>query len=173
MMRRIGVDRSLRAIHPLRDLLRERIDRRPRPRRRHQRPAARAIAQLDKPGDRLVITPHQRGRTAIRADQIERFQDLHHLLSRPHRAPTSTLASRAAHSASHMTSRPALSTRPRRTDRHQWEELMSASGEFRWPPVGIFSWPPSLRGAGPETGSRRCPRTDTILMLRGYRGTAL
>ena len=22
---------------------------------------------------------------------------------------------------------------------------MSASGEFRWPPVGIFSWPPSQR----------------------------
>ena len=32
-----------------------------------------------------------------------------------------------------------------KTDGHQWGELMSASGEFRWPPVGIFSWPPSQR----------------------------
>src|SRR4051794_7935769 len=147
-MRGIGMDRPLRTIHPLRDLLRERINRRPRPRPRHQRPATRPVTQLHQPRDRLVITPHQPGRTAVRADQIERFQDLHHLLSRPHRAPTSTLACQASHSARHMTSRPSLSTRPGKTDGHQWGELMSASGEFRWPPVGIFSWPPS-------SGSRR------------------
>src|SRR4051812_37972125 len=142
-MRGVGMDRSLRAIHPLRDLLREWIDRRPRPRPRHRRTAARASPQLHQPRDRLVITPNQPGSTAIGTDQIKRFQDLHHLLSRPHRAPTSTLAYRASHSARHMTSRPSLTTRPGRTDGHQWGELMPASGEFRWPPVGIFSWPPS------------------------------
>ena len=131
LMRRIRMDRSLRTIHPLRDLLRERIDRRPRPRPRHQRPAARAIPQLHQPGDRLVITPHQRGGTAIRADQIERFQDLHHLLSRPHRAPTSTLACRAPHSARQTTPRPVAYRRDR-------GEPMAISGENSCPPAGNF-----------------------------------
>ena len=162
LMRRIRMDRPLRTIHPLRDLLRERIDRRPRPRPRHQRPAARAIPQLHQPRDRLVITPNQRGRTAIGADQIKRFQDLHHLLSRPHRAPTSTLACRAPHSARQTTSRPSLSTRPGRTDGHQRGELMSASGEFRWPPVGIFPWPPSRRLLTVETSKDGQPRSNLL-----------
>ena len=36
---------------------------------------------------------------------------------------------------------------------------MSASGEFRWPPVGIFPWPPSL------TEYRRLPHLITILAI--------
>jgi hypothetical protein len=36
-----------------------------------------------------------------------------------------------------------------------WGEIAAASGDFRWPPTGRISWPPTLAPDGDPNGSRR------------------
>ena len=79
LMRLIRADLPPRAIDPLLDLDRERIDLRPGPRRRRQ-PAARLITGTHPMRDRLVITPRQHRRATQRAGQVIRLQNLHHFL---------------------------------------------------------------------------------------------
>jgi hypothetical protein len=78
-MRDIGADPPTRPVDPLLDLLRERIDPRPRPTRDGQS-AASLVACAHPVRHGLVITPDQLRGTAQRAGQVKRLQNLHHFL---------------------------------------------------------------------------------------------
>jgi hypothetical protein len=125
-MRRIGIHRALRTIHPPRDLLRERIDRRPRPRPRH-RPGHAVPPAWRSSCDRTP--PTQRHRVTCRPDRtlpgssIISSADL-----TAHRPPRSLVERLIRHAKRHPGR--SLSTRPGRTD--------GLSGENARPPAGNF-----------------------------------
>ena len=112
-----------RPIDPLLDLHRERIHPRPRPHRNRQ-PATGLITGAHPVRDGLVITPGQLRRTAQRAGQVKRLQDLHHFL-RALQAGPSARASKTGRAGAY---------RPIRTD--SWGEPMATGGENRRPPAG-------------------------------------
>jgi hypothetical protein len=161
LTRHVGADPSARAIDPLLDLLRKRIQPRPRP-HRHRQTADDLIAGAHPVRDRLVITPDKLRCTTQRARQIKRLQDLHHFL----RAPQARLLD-----APPMTRRPEQPTgqddTTGRSDGHPWGDPMAANGDFRSPPMGRFPWPPSvevdqLHAVGRQVGNNshavaRCP----------------
>jgi hypothetical protein len=78
-VRPVGADPPARALDQLLDLLRERIDPRPRT-HRHRQPTAGSVPGRHPVRNRLVITASERRRTAQRACQVERLKDLHHFL---------------------------------------------------------------------------------------------
>ena len=133
----IRPDPAARTVDQLIDLLREHHLHR-RPLALHRRHPARQFPLPNPIRDRLVIATHQRRCLTQRPRQVIRLQDLHHFL-------------RLLHARLRAASRQQDTTRvPGAQDRtggeirgRQWGELAAARGEFRWPPMGRISWPPT------------------------------
>jgi len=85
-----------------------------------------------------VITPNQCRRAAQRARQVVRLKDLHHFLSFLQPGPPNSCLNNQT-----RVEPTDQDKEVGRSDGHQREDTVAISGEFRWPPLGRFTWPPS------------------------------